>query len=76
VRKADNGTPPALHPTLAALYIILDVNGDLSEIGRKYPNLKQHKYYKRKSEFPDNISDLLPPHEDRWWEDLGKLWLG
>ena len=73
VKKANGGTAPALHPTLAALYIILDLKGKLSEISRNHPNLRQHKYYKRNIKFPSDISDLLPPHEACWWEDLGEL---
>ena len=72
-KKANNGTLPALHPTLAALYIVSDLKGDLSEIGRNYLDLKKHKYFKCSAKFPENISDLLPPHEGRWWEDLGEL---
>lgn len=72
----NRGILPALHPTLAALYIILDFKGDLSEIGRNLLDLELHKYYQCDAIFPDDISDLLPPCEDRWWEDLGKFWLG
>jgi hypothetical protein len=70
-KKADNITP-ALHPMLAALYIVLHAKGDLSEISRNHPDLEQHKYFQWKAKFPNDISDLLPPCEDHWWEDLGK----
>jgi hypothetical protein len=73
-KKVNGGIAPALHPTLAALYIISDLKGNLSEIGRNHPDLRQHKYYKRNAKFPSDISDLLPPREARWWEDLGELW--
>jgi hypothetical protein len=33
-RKENKGIPPVLHPTLAALYIVLHSKGDLSDIGR------------------------------------------
>ena len=72
-KKVNGGIAPALHPTLAALYIISDLKGNLSEIGRNHPDLRQHKYYKRNTKFPSDISDLLPPREARWWEDLGEL---
>ena len=48
---------------LVALYIVSDLKGNLSEIGRNYPDLKKHKYFKCSAKFPENISDLLPPHE-------------
>jgi hypothetical protein len=58
-----------------ALYIVLDSKGDFSDISRNHLCLEQHKYFKPSAKFPDNVSDLLPPREDCWWEDLGKLLL-
>ncbi|KAI9429532.1 hypothetical protein H4582DRAFT_2065117 [Lactarius indigo] len=69
VKKDNSGEAPALHPTLAALYIVLDADGDLSEITRTNPGLKRHKYYQPGAKFPQDISDLLPS-EGRWWETL------
>ena len=65
------GEVPALHPTLAALYIVLDADGDLAEITRTHPRLNRHSYYQPGAKFPQDISDLLPS-EDRWWEILGE----
>jgi hypothetical protein len=57
---------------MAALYIVLESDGDFSEISRNNPSIRQHKYYKVGVEFPSDISDLLPPREGRWWEHLGE----
>ncbi|KAH9020904.1 hypothetical protein EDB85DRAFT_1895942 [Lactarius pseudohatsudake] len=59
IRKDNSGEVPALHPMLAALYIVLDADGDLAEITRTYPRLNKHRYYQ----------DLLLS-EDCWWEIL------
>ncbi|KAI9449765.1 hypothetical protein BJY52DRAFT_1227576 [Lactarius psammicola] len=68
--KANSGASPALPPTVAALYLVLDAEADFTEIGRNHPCLHRHAYFKRDAEFPADISDLLPPHADRWWEPL------
>ncbi|KAI9447438.1 hypothetical protein H4582DRAFT_2067999 [Lactarius indigo] len=79
VKKDNSGEAPALHPTLAALYIVLDADGDLSEITRTNPGLKRHKYYQLMNSTHEDdthsdkktvdISDLLPS-KGRWWETL------
>jgi len=64
---------PDLHLTLIALTIVLHRDEDLSMINRSHPDLENHKFYKARAEFPDDISDLLPSGSaDRWWERLGK----
>ncbi|KAI9438338.1 hypothetical protein H4582DRAFT_2076934 [Lactarius indigo] len=68
--RRNSGDLPALHPTLAALYIVLDAKGDLSDIGRGHPSINKHKYYLPSAKFPADISHLLPPNEGRWWEHL------
>jgi hypothetical protein len=73
MKDENNGAPPALHPTLAALFIVLNSGSNLSEIGRNYPKQRKHQYYDPNAQFPKDISHLLPPGEDRWWEHLGKL---
>ena len=70
--RANEGAPPPLHPTLAALFIILDAKADFSQIGRSHPKWRKHKYYLPGARFPEDISSLLPPVEARWWEMLGK----
>jgi hypothetical protein len=76
MRKENKGILPVKHPTLMALYIVLDLKGDFSDISRNHLHLEeQHKYFKPSTKFPDNISDLLPPYEDCWWDELGKLLL-
>ncbi|KAI9440801.1 hypothetical protein H4582DRAFT_2056079 [Lactarius indigo] len=55
---------------LAALYIVLDAKGDLSEIDRGHPSIYKHKYYLPSAVFPTNISHLLPLSEGCWWEHL------
>lgn len=45
---------------------------DLSRISRSHPDRRLHGYYNKDASFPDDISDLLPPPADRWWERLGK----
>ncbi|KAH9056386.1 hypothetical protein EDB87DRAFT_1687494 [Lactarius vividus] len=69
IKKENLGEVPALHPTLAVLYIMLDANGDLAEITRTHPHLKKHMYYQPGAKFPQDISDLLLS-EDHWWETL------
>ncbi|KAH9022868.1 hypothetical protein EDB84DRAFT_1441102 [Lactarius hengduanensis] len=69
IRKDNSEEAPALHPTLAALYIVLASDGDLAEITRNHPHLHKHTYYQPGAEFPQDISNLLP-NEDRWWETL------
>ncbi|KAH9056696.1 hypothetical protein EDB87DRAFT_1687002 [Lactarius vividus] len=69
IKKENSGEAPALHPMLAALYIVLDADGDLAEITRTHPRLKKHTYYQPGAKFPQDISDLLLS-EDHWWETL------
>src|SRR6201996_46926 len=70
--KKQQGAAPALHPTLAALFIVLESGADLSEIGRNHPNRRSHKYYDPSANFPNDISNLLPSSEHRWWDVLGR----
>jgi len=72
ISKENDGVAPALHPTLAALSIVLQRGADLSEIRRDHPDLRKHKYYDPEANFPQDISNLLPAPVDRWWETLGK----
>jgi hypothetical protein len=71
VKKANGGTAPALHPTLAALSVVLDLGVDFSEIGRNYHKCRKHRFYDPRATFPEDITGLLPPKEERWWERLG-----
>ena len=57
---------------LAALFMVLEAGADLSQIGRSYPRLHKHKYYVQGAKFPDDITNLLPPTGECWWETLGK----
>ncbi|KAF8257569.1 hypothetical protein EI94DRAFT_1708847 [Lactarius quietus] len=43
---------------------------DLSDIGRNYPGVTQHSYYKPQAKFPKEISHLLPSSGEFWWEAL------
>ncbi|KAH9984607.1 hypothetical protein BJV77DRAFT_1071939 [Russula vinacea] len=48
IRQKNGGNPtnpPALHPTLAALAIVLRKNQDFGMITRSHPDLKDHKYF-------------------------------
>ena len=63
----------ALHPTLVALSIVLELEEDFSRINRSHPTREIHQFYKADAEFPENIADLLPEPSNRWWEHLGKL---
>jgi hypothetical protein len=60
-----------LHPILVALQIVLDQNEDLGSITRSHPDLKVHSFYDETAKFPADISHMLPPIADRWWEQLG-----
>ena len=73
IQNEDEGIVLALHPTLAALFIILKDSADLSEIRRSHPDLHIHKHYDPEAIFPKDISNLLPPTGNHWWESLGKL---
>jgi hypothetical protein len=68
----EDGDFPPLHPTLAALCIVLDQNEDLGTINRSHPDRDEHTYYNSYWVFPSDISNLLPPSADPWWERLGK----
>jgi hypothetical protein len=61
-----------LHPTLIALQNVLaKEDQDLGSINRSHPRLVKHKFYDKDYQFPDDLSSMLPPMEDRWWEQLG-----
>jgi hypothetical protein len=63
---------PALHPTLAALSLVLDEGGDLGSISRSNPKILGHKYYDEHAVFPENISELVSGDpEAQWWTRLG-----
>jgi hypothetical protein len=71
MKKDNGGVTPPFHPTLAALSIVLTKGTDFSEIRRDHPKVSKHSYY-TPHEFPDDISNLLPPSAEHWWESLGK----
>jgi len=56
-----------------ALSIVLERDEDLARINRLHPDHREHKYYGADAKFPADISDLLLPSADRWWEILGKF---
>jgi hypothetical protein len=62
----------ALHPILVGLTIVMFENEALHMISREHPLREQHEYYVPGADFPDDISDLLPPSADRWLEHLGR----
>ena len=70
IQQENGGVVPALHPTLAALFIVLNSSTGLSEIRRNRPDLCKHKYYDPEANFPQDISNLLLVPQDRWWETL------
>jgi hypothetical protein len=51
---------------------VLERNEDLGRISRSHPDRHEHSFYDAEAKFPSDISDLLPPNADRWWEPLGK----
>lgn len=51
---------------------MLDQDEDLGRISRSHPDQLRHQLYDANAEFPADISGLLPPIADRWWEQLGK----
>ena len=61
-----------MHPILIALSIVMTGQEDLSHIARDHPGRLRHRFYDASVDFSADISDLLPPGEDRWWEALGK----
>lgn len=71
-RRMHSSLRPSLYPTLAVLGIVLDADEDLGNIGRTHPRLHEHPYFKPQALFPKNISDLVPPIGNRWWDDLGE----
>jgi hypothetical protein len=52
--------------------IVLQESGDLAHIGQNYKGVKRMVYYQPNAEFPSEISHLLPPSEECWWEHLGE----
>ena len=57
---------------MLSLSIVLERDKDLGSINRSHPDRMQHSFFNKDAEFPPDISDLLLPSEDRWWEHLGK----
>ncbi|KAH9983367.1 hypothetical protein BJV77DRAFT_310283 [Russula vinacea] len=72
IKQETGESRPALHPTLVALFIVLSRDEDLGRITRSRLDRKQHKYFRRREVSPEDISNLLPPREGRWWEDLAE----
>jgi hypothetical protein len=72
IKRKNEGTIPPLHPILVALSIVLDGKEDLGNITRSHPKQNTHSYYDESAIFPEDLSDLLPPKTDRWWEPLGE----
>ncbi|KAF8262442.1 hypothetical protein EI94DRAFT_1808759 [Lactarius quietus] len=70
LREENRGIAPPLHPTIVALFIILKESRNLLDIGRNYPGVMQHLYYKPQAKFPKEISHLLPSSGEFWWEAL------
>ncbi|KAF8266104.1 hypothetical protein EI94DRAFT_1803588 [Lactarius quietus] len=71
VLQEDNrGIVPPLHPTIAALFIILKESCNISDIGRNYPGVTWHLYYEPQAKFPEEISHLLASSREFWWEAL------
>lgn len=70
-RSQNGGEPLPVHPTIAVLSIVLDLNEDLGKISRTHRFLHRHTHFNPDAVFPADISDLLPPPADRWWEILG-----
>ena len=52
--------------------MVLTQNEDFARISRSYPDLDEHQDYDPEADFPQDLSGLLPPSADRWWEHLGK----
>ncbi|KAF8263631.1 hypothetical protein EI94DRAFT_1703842 [Lactarius quietus] len=70
LREENRGIALPLHPTIAALFIILKESCDLSDIGRNYPGVMWHSYYELQAKFPEEISHLLQSSGEFWWEAL------
>ena len=71
--RKNGGVRIPVHPTLVALSIVVELDEDLGNINRSHPERFRHSLYNASAEFPLDISDLLPPSADRWWEGLGKF---
>lgn len=71
VNKRERDRPP-VHPTLLALSIVISLGEDLRRINLLHPRLKSHIYYDPGATFPQDISNMLLPSADRWWERLGE----
>ncbi len=70
----NKGAHIVLPPSLAVLYIVLDQKEDLGSIKkRSHPDLMKHEFYNLDIDLSDDLSDLLLPRADHWWDDLGKL---
>jgi hypothetical protein len=71
--KMENaGATLPFHPTLVVLTIMLKEGTDFSKISRDHPKLHKHEFYQPHHKFPINISNLLPPNTEHWWESLSK----
>jgi hypothetical protein len=58
---------------LVALSIVLERDEDLGRINQSHPDREEHDYFNPNTVFAADISDLLPPSADRWWESLGEF---
>ncbi|KAN0111964.1 hypothetical protein V8E52_007982 [Russula decolorans] len=72
VWNENRGYFTALPPTLVALSIVLEQDEDLGRINRSHPDREEHNYFNPNTVFAADISDLLPPSADRWWESLAE----
>ncbi|KAN0128688.1 hypothetical protein V8E53_013507 [Lactarius tabidus] len=70
MKNKNEGPVPVLHPTLAVLLIVSARHANLAKICRNFPDVGKHENYNPRTKFPEDISDLLPPLEDHWWEAL------
>jgi hypothetical protein len=52
--------------------IVLQESGDLAHIRWNYKGMKRMVYYQPDTEFLLEISQLLPPSKEHWWERLGE----
>jgi hypothetical protein len=72
IKDQNGGVSPALHPTLAALFIVFYKHANLAEICRDFPDEGKHMEYNPDAKFPEDITNLLPPCEKCWYETLGE----
>ena len=72
--RANGKIPPEVHPILLGLSIVMHRNEDLINISASHPDMaEKHIFYEYRIKNPPDLSHLLPPQTERWWEHIAPV---